>query len=129
MTACFPNPINTFIPAARGRINASAGGFAVGVLRLPTDPSGVFALTLNNVVVGSRIRVEVLSTGAAVHDMDAAASLVVINLPAYPSGDAKNTLRIKVRKGTTSPFYRPYETQATAFAGALGIYIDQQPDE
>lgn len=97
--------------------------------RLPTDSIGTFNLTLTNVVVGSRVHVEIVSTGAAVHDSVAGATTVVISLPAYTPGSASNELKVKVRKASESPFYRPYSSQVTALVGAAGIYIEQQLDE
>ena len=53
----------------------------------------------------------------------------VFAVPAYVSGNAGNSLRIKVRKGSASPFYRPFETLTTAFVGAQSIFVSQIPDE
>ena len=52
-----------------------------------------------------------------------------ISIPAYTSGNPYNALRIKVRKGTGSPTYKPFETLATAIVGAQSIYVGQIPDE
>jgi hypothetical protein len=37
-------------------------------------------------------------------------------------------LRIKVRKGSAAPLYKPYETLATAVLGSSSVYIAQIPD-
>lgn len=105
------------------------GNRLFGTQRLPSDPIGTFALTLSNVVVGSRVHVEKSSDGTAYHDSVAANSVVVINLSAYAPGSANNDLKIKVRKATGTPNYQPYETQATALAGAGGVFVSQVLDE
>lgn len=104
-----------------------AGLSSFGVKRLPTDSIGTFVLTLTNLVVGSAIRVET-QAGALVEFRVAAASSEAFNVPAYSPGSASNDLRIKVRKGTSAPFYRPYETLATAAVGSQSIFVSQIPD-
>jgi hypothetical protein len=106
-----------------------AGERAFGRQRLPTDPVGVFTLTLTNLVVGSAIQVEPQAGGSALYSGTASASTAVIPLQAYAAGSSSNDLRIKVRKGTASPFYQPFETQATAGVGAQTIFVSQIPDE
>lgn len=120
----------TRVTGAEEKKNCSLQGAGqYSVEKLPTDSIGTFALTLTNVVIGSRVHVEVVSTGVAVHDSVAVGATVVINLPAYTSGSASNELKVKVRKASESPFYRPYSSQVTALVGAAGIYIEQQLDE
>ncbi len=111
----------------RGRVYDS-GFSAVGVARFSTDSIGNFVLTLNNVIVGSNIQVDTL-TGTPLLFTTASASTVVINLSAYQSGSSANNLRIKIRKGSSSPYYQPWETQATAFVGSQTIFVSQIPDE
>lgn len=105
-----------------------AGMGALAKQRLPTDPIGVFTLTLLNVAVGSAIRVEVQSTGASLWNGTAVTSTVTIPLDAYVNGNPSNNLRIKVRKGSSAPFYRPFETQATAIVGAASVFVAQIED-
>lgn len=102
---------------------------AVGYARLPTDPIGSFTLTLTNVVVGSAVQVEVFSTGAVLSNSTAAATDVTLVLPAYAAGSPLNDLRIKVRKGSSAPFYRPFETLAVAEVGDASIYVAQIEDD
>ena len=52
----------------------------------------------------------------------------VIVLPVYKFGSALNDWRIRIRKSTEEPYYRPYETLMTATAGSSSIYISQIPD-
>ena len=129
--------MSAMIPLAGAAIGSLASGRtipqtvvgAVGVFRLPFDPIGTFSLTLTNVVIGSRVHVEKQSDGTEYHDSVAASSTVAISLSAYASGSANNDLRIKVRKGTGSPTYKPFETRATAIVGSQSIYIGQIADE
>ena len=115
--------------ASRGRGPATlpAGAVIWEQLR-PTDPLGVFTLTLTNVVVGSRVHVELQAAGTSLYDATAAASTVVITLSGYAPGSPNNDLRIKVRKGSSATYYKPYETLTTAIVGEQSIYVSQIPD-
>lgn len=104
-------------------------GIVLSLGRLPTDSIGSFLLNLNNVIVGSRIRVEVTSSGDTIYDGDAAATTVNLTLPAYAPGSTNNSLTVKVRKASVSPFYKPYSTQTVARVGSADLYIEQQLDE
>ena len=129
MTAVLDSPFVTFATAGRGRMSQASGSYASGVFPLPTDPIGAFALTLANVVIGSRIHVETQGDGTTLHDSVADTANETINLSTYAAGSPYNALRIKVRKGTGSPTYKPFETLATAIVGAQSIYVGQIPDE
>jgi hypothetical protein len=94
---------------------------------LPEDPVGTHSLTLTNIVVGSRIHIQ--SGTTTLHDAVAASSSVVIPMQVYAGGSPLNNWTIKIRKGSSSPTYRPYETQMTATVGASSIYVSQIPDE
>lgn len=96
---------------------------------LPTDPIGTFSLTLTNIVIGSRIHIEAQDDGTTLHDSVADTANETINLSTYAAGSPYNALRIKVRKGTGAPTYKPFETLATAIVGAQSIYVGQIPDE
>ena len=128
MSAGIPSPSWQFMGLSRGKTITSVG-VSLGVCRLPTDPIGTFALTLTNVVVGSRIHIETQGDGTTLHDSVADSADETIVLSAYASGSAYNDLRIKVRKASESPTYKPYETLATAIAGSASIYVSQIPDE
>lgn len=123
-----PNPAFQFFPMDRGNIVA-LGPVALGAARLPTDSIGNLTLTLTNVVVGSAVQVESQSGGTVIYNGTAATTSPVLTIPVYSSGNPLNDLRIKVRKGSASPFYRPYETLATAFVGSSSIYVSQILDE
>lgn len=128
MSACLAGGQITVVRNRRARMFRGNAALSMGVARLPTDAIGIFTLTLTNVVVGSSIQVETQS-GTALYNGTAATSSPVIPLSAYGIGSPYNDLRIKVRKGSAAPYYQPYETLTTAFAGSQSIYIAQIPDE
>ena len=98
-----------------------------GRMRLSTEAVGSFTLTLSNLVIGSAIHVAT-AAGALIENRTAASGTEVFTVPAYAPGNANNSLRIKVRKGSGAPFYIPYETLVTAFIGASSVYVSQIPD-
>lgn len=126
--SAFPTPSLTVCSVIRPKV-FQAGTLALGVSAWPADPIGTFALTLTNVVIGSRIHIETQGDGTTLHDSVADATDETITLSGYASGSPYNALRIKVRKGTGSPTYRPFETLATAIVGAQSIYVGQIADE
>lgn len=128
MTAAFPTPALTAFPITRPKLVAVAP-LAFGVAAWSTDALGTFSLTLTNLAIGSRIHIEAQSDGTTLHDSVADATDETITLSAYASGSPYNALRIKVRKGTGSPTYKPFETLATAIVGAQSIYVGQIADE
>lgn len=99
-----------------------------GRSRLPTDSLGMCGIRIRNAVTNSRYRIEVASTGALVAEGSVASDDFTVNVPYYATGDAKNSMSLKVRKGTTAPKYQPFQTQVEAGpAGALA-FISQIPD-
>ncbi len=95
---------------------------------LPADMSlGTFELTLTNLVVGSVIYIDSQDGAHSFELRTADASEEVFNLGVYGVA-AMNNLRIKVRKGSSAPYYQPYETLTTAVVGAQSIYVSQIPD-
>lgn len=101
---------------------------SIGYARLPSDPVGTLTLTLQNLVVGSAIRVET-TMGDAIAFRTAGSTTEVFTVPAFAVGSANNNLVIKVRKGSSAPFFQPFETQATAVVGSQSIFVSQIPDE
>ena len=116
----------TFSGLATGR-SRPVGVCVSAVQALPTDPIGSFVLTLTHVIVGSAVQVESQS-GPSLYNGTAATGTVVIPLQVYSAGSPLNELRIKVRKGSAAPYYRPYETQATAQVGSASIFVSQIPE-
>lgn len=101
---------------------------------LPADVIGDFVLVLSNIVAGSRYRIErqgdgSLATPTANAEGVAGSSTLTVQLDAYTNGSANNDLLIKIRKATSAPYYKPYETQTTAFVGSTPpIYVSQIAD-
>ena len=126
--AGIPTPHLQMFPIGRGNV-VDMAAFAIGVCRLDTDPIGNFTLTLNNVVIGSRLHVETQGDGATLHDSVADSADETIVLSAYANGSPYNDLRIKVRKASSGTTYQPWETLATAVVGSNSIYVSQIPDE
>lgn len=131
----------TMIPNSLGSLGINTGRLApqefglsgrpesAGLFRLPNDPLGTFTMRLTNLVVGSRVRVEDLSGGTELDSFVATAAEHDRTLQRYTSGNPLNNLRIKVRKASEAPAYRPFETQAVAQAGTVSVYVFQEPDE
>ncbi len=117
-------------PAASARGRSSVNHLhSITRQLLSTDPVGTTTLTLQNVVDGSNIQIEtqdgtVTRLFDTYHTGDPA-----ITLDVYQQGSALNNLRIKIRKGSASPYYQPYETQVTATTSPISIYVSQIPDE
>lgn len=120
----YPDPA---VSANRGKWNNS-GLTSISIQTLPTDAIGTFNLTMSNLVVGSSIQIEDQGGTTTMHNSISSGTTKVVSLPAYAPGSSLNNLRIKVRKGSSTPFYRPYETLATAFVGSQSIYVSQIPD-
>lgn len=129
MSSAIPFPLVTVMPSGRGRMSAVSSAASVGVCRLPTDAIGTFTLTLTNLVVGSVIEIQDQALTTSLHNSTAGETSKTIVLQAYAAGSPLNSLLIKVRKGSSSPYYQPYETQTTAFVGSQSIYVSQIPDE
>ena len=127
MSRVHPSALMSFSGLATSRSRA-VGMNSFAVASLPTDPIGSFSLTLTNLVIGSVIQVE-STTGQVLLNRAADASTEVLGLQAYSAGSSLNSLRIKVRKGSASPYYQPWETLATAVVGSQSIYVSQIPDE
>ena len=132
MTAIYPFPSGLGgVAVSRGRLSpVLSGGSSFGLFRFPTDSIGVFTLRFRNLVEGSRVRAEVVSTGETLDEFVASADVTQDRtLSLYASGNPRNDLRIKVRKASESPAYRPFESQATAQLGVVTVYVFQEPDE
>ena len=132
MTAIYPFPSGLGgVAVSRGRLSpVLSGGASFGLFRLSTDAIGVFTLRFRNLVEGSRVRAEVVSTCETLDEFVATADATQDRtLLLYASGNPRNDLRIKVRKASESPAYRPFESQATAQLGTVTVYVFQEPDE
>ena len=127
MSAGFPNPLATFFPLARGRTLVSLSG-VVGMCRFDADAVGTCVVRLQNIVSGSRYRIEVASTGTLLASGVAASTTEDVTIDRYASGNANNSLRIKVRQGSSAPKYQPFETQAESAPGTVLVWVAQVPD-
>jgi len=101
----------------------------LGRQRLPTDSIGTCALTLTGLVAGSAVRIEIASTGALVEFRTATLTSEVFSVPVYAGGSANNDLKIKVRKATSTPIYKPFATLVTVSPANQSVYIAQVADE
>lgn len=115
-------------PTVRGQMFANNGEF-YAMQSLPTDPIGTFYLTLTGLVIGSAIQVEDQAGTTTLANLVADTTTEVITLSAYAPGSPLNDLRIKVRKGSAAPYYRPFETLATAIVGSTSIFVSQIADD
>lgn len=112
---------------ARGR-SAVRNGVIFQKQSWPEDAIGLFNLTLQNLVVGSAIQVQA-SNGVALFSGSAATDTKLIPLSAFAPGSPYNLLKVKVRKGSESPYYQPWETQAVSVVGSQALFVSQIPDE
>lgn len=98
-----------------------------GLQRLEIDSVGTLYVTLTNVVVDSSVQIETL-TGVILHNGIALNSNYTVLLDVYSPGSSFNNLIIKVRKASSAPYYRPWDTIVTASVGSQSIYVSQIPD-
>lgn len=103
-------------------------GVVLARQRLSTDSIGTCSVRVQNAVTGSRYRIEVSSTGTLVAEGDVSSADFSVSVPLYPAGNAANTLKVKIRKGTTAPKYQPFETQVTAVSAGALAYVSQVLD-
>lgn len=132
MTVLVPSPYGVVGGAVtRGKTSpVMSSGTSFGLCRFASDPVGIFTLRFRNLVAGSRVRVEAADTAEQFDEFIASGdSTQLRSLPLFPSGNPRNDLRIKVRKASESPAYRPFESQATAQPGTVTVYVFQEPDE
>ena len=137
-------------PSTRRPFNVN-GLVSLSQQGVATDPVGTTTLTLQNVVNGSNIHIEtqdgtvnrfnqqygpgVVQYNDSGTDYDEAAVLydaqsnTAITLDVYEQGSALNDIRIRIRKGTSAPYYIPYETQTTLSETPASIYVSQISDE
>lgn len=99
-------------------------GEMVSRQNLPDDPQGFFNLTLTNLIVGSSIHIESL-TGVSIVNRTAISSTEIFNLSVYAPGSPLNNLKIKIRKGSSPPYYQSWETLVTSVVGSNSIYVAQ----
>lgn len=114
-------------PYKTAMLIASSGAFSIQ--KLPSDPIGSATLLLTNVVNGSALEIEDSTDGTSLYSDTVSGTSAMVSLSVYSTGSTRNTVRIKVRKGSASPFYQPFETLAALTIGSQSIYVSQIPDE
>lgn len=112
----------------RGPITPAGATLLISNQRLASDSIGTCDINIVNAISGSRYRIEVASTGDLVAEGDVSSADFSVSVPLYPAGSAANTLKVKIRKGTTAPKYQPFETQVTAVSAGALAYVSQVPD-
>ena len=137
-------------PSTRRPFNVS-GLISLSQQGVATDPVGTTTLTLQNVVNGSNVHIETQDGTVSRFDQQYGHGIVQYNdsgtdydestvlydaqantaiaLDVYEQGSALNDIRIRIRKGTSAPYYVPYETQVTLSETPVSIYISQISDE
>lgn len=129
-TACFPQLFNVHVMVSKivdvPDYDATYLNFTTSIERLPSEPISTTTLTLTNVVSGSAWRVEDTADNSQVDAGTASGSTVNASVPWFGTD---RTLRIKVRKGTASTYYKPFETQAVVGGSTVSVFISQIPDE
>jgi len=122
------NAATVDIPTTRG---PHALGLEVSFSRqtLPTDPIGSTTVTLTNIIDGSSLQIESQDASQVFHNSVVSGTSKSVTLQVYAAGSPYNALRIKIRKGSASPFYIPWETILTAAVGSTEIYVSQIKDE
>lgn len=113
------------LPTTRGRQYEGPGGF-FGLGLLPTDSLGTMQLTIQNVVAGSRYRLEDTTNSSSLVDAIALGGDVLLTLPYY---SPSRVLRLKVRNSSGSPAYQAFETLVTITAANASVYVLQALDE
>lgn len=105
------------------------GSASLSFQRLPSDPVLYADVTLDNIVVGSRYRLEYHNgTSWVLLREGTAASTTVIEtgVPAYSN---PMLVRARVRKSSASPKYFPLDTFGYLVRGGVSIYVAQVADE
>lgn len=128
MSTVLPNPFGNIVAGHSGRITPSMAGLSFGVAALPTDYLFTVSLTLQNVADESRYRIEDTADDSEIASgVQSGTGDIVISGIGYAG--TSRTMRIKVRKATATPIYRPFETLAVVGATGGAAYILQSLDE
>lgn len=100
-------------------------GLMYGVQRLSSEALYSVNLTLQSVVSGSLCLVTTLG-GAEVARAVASGGNTVLSIPYFGSDQ---TLKIVIRKSTSSPYYQSYETQVLVTSNGASLFVSQISDE
>lgn len=121
------------LPVDRG-VNAIYQGRSFSRQSLPNDPIGTHDLTLINVPANARVHIEDQAGTTTLSDEVATGTegtFVTYNktLSVYAGGSALNNWKIKLRKASSTPYYRPDDKLMTATVGSSSIYISMIQDD
>jgi hypothetical protein len=120
----------------RCRTNAASATNSLTTISIPTVTNGTYHLVqypldtvattieLDNIVVGSRYRIENTATGVMMYEGVAATNTVIIPY----TWSANVNIKVRVRLSSTQPKYQPFETLGTITSGGANIYIAQVRD-
>lgn len=109
-----------------GQWPVPGAGVMIGQNRLAGEAIYNLTLTLTNVVSGSAWRVEE-TDGTLIDSGTASGTTATASVPYY--GSTRDVV-VKVRKGTASPFYQPYDTHVSIDGTAsISQYVAQITDE
>lgn len=114
-------------PATRGPMTPNHG-VVLARQRLASDSLGSCDVRVQNAVTNSRYRVEVSSTGALVAEGDVPSTDFNVSVPYYPAGNTGNALKVKIRKGTSAPKYKPFESQVVVNSAGGSVWVQQEAD-
>lgn len=96
------------------------------VVRHPGDPKYLSDIELQNIVIGSRWRIERASDGLLIAGGVAASTSII--LPDQPAYNENMLFLVKVRKASVAPYYTALETYGVLGRGGVAIWIDQKID-
>jgi hypothetical protein len=127
MTIIYPNPVGGVIPSARGRLTPGIYGASFGIFRLPTDALFYSAVTLSNIVPGSRYWIAPQSDLGSVLALGTAADTteLIAGVPVYTN---PQLIEIHVRSASGDPRYIPLVTYAYQGRDGAFAYISQVED-
>lgn len=96
-------------------------------LRLPTDPLFYAAITLQNIVVGSRYWIAQASdlTNVLASGVAGETTVELTNLPAYQN---PMLVEVRIRKASSPVKYKPFVTYGYLVRGGIIVYCAQQED-
>lgn len=102
---------------------------AIGTQRLPTDALFYATVTLLNIVVGSRYRIEYHNGASWVLLREGTAAATTVEETSVPAYSNPMLVRARIRKSSASPKYFPLDTFGYLVRDGVSIYVAQVADE
>lgn len=93
---------------------------------LDIEPAVVPTITVTGMIDGSRYRIERVSDSSVVTDGTAGVSGQISYV--YTTEDTPLNLRLKVRKATSAPYYKPYEITFNLTSAGITLPVSQISD-